>query len=195
MPILRCCIISLLLLLAHPCPGTAAEPLKMRPYSGIGVVRIADPGIDDALYLYQEPGLGRIAKFTRAALSGSEWVLGRSPDSQLLIVMGRKAEWLRVVYDDAGREAWIDPRRRGQFLPWEQFLKTQVCRMLPGLRKPFYLLHRQPGRDPGAPLSPRQLFKVLRVEGEWVMVMVEQSSIGWLRWRDEDGRLLLGLDN
>jgi hypothetical protein len=42
-------------------------------------------------------------------------------------------------------------------------------------------------------MTPTQLFRVVKLENDWAMVMSGQNSLGWLRWRDEDGRLLMGL--
>lgn len=179
-------------------PAAAADPPRIRPYAGIGVLRLAepaDPQAADPLYLYREPGIYRIGVLHRgSAANAFGWVLGRPDGVLLMIATARKGEWLRVVYDDAGREAWLAPQRRGEYQSWDVFLKTRAFRPLPGLRKQYYQLCRQPGGEPEATLTPRQLCRVLRVEGDWVQVMVERSSIGWLRWRDEDGRLLMGLE-
>jgi hypothetical protein len=43
-------------------------------------------------------------------------------------------------------------------------------------------------------LTTKQLFKVLRLENDWAMVLIDQNALGWLRWRDEDGRLLIGIE-
>ncbi len=65
--------------------------------------------------------------------------------------------------------------------------------MLPGLRKLYYQVFRQAGKMPvTAPALPRQSFKVVKLEGDWALIMPDQDTLGWLRWRDEDGRLLVG---
>jgi hypothetical protein len=101
---------------------------------------------------------------------------------------------LRVFYDDAGREAWVEPQNRGHFQSWEQFLKLQTVHMLPSLQPQYYKLQQQPGGKLLATLTSKQVFKVLRIEDAWSMVLTNQTVIGWLRWRDEDGRLLVGFD-
>jgi hypothetical protein len=102
---------------------------------------------------------------------------------------------LRVVYDDAGREAWVNPWRRGAFHPWDAFIKDRTGRLLPGLQKRFYQLFRQPGIDPLVTLPSRQPFTVTVLDGDWIhLTMPDQNLEGWLRWRDGDGRLLIGLD-
>ncbi|MDU0457135.1 MAG: SH3 domain-containing protein [Geobacteraceae bacterium] len=175
----------------------AAEPAKMRPYSGIGVVSFpASSANRDELpvHLYREPGLSRVGTLDSSKMSGNDWIFGNSTHGVRLIVMARKGDWLRVSYDDAGREAWIDPQRRGRFLPWDRFLKSHMSRMLPGLRKQYYQLFQQPERNPLVVLTPRHPFRVLRLDKEWAMVVSDQAGVGWLRWLDEDGRLTIGLD-
>lgn len=176
----------------------AANPVKMRPYTGIGVVALPGGVSGQAglqpLYLYREPGLSRLDAVSIAKLPGNEWVFGKQDDQVLLVVMARKGSWLRVCYDDAGREAWINPQRRDAFQTWDQFLKSRISRMLPGLRKQYYQLYQRPDQNPGGALTPKQSFKVLKLEHDWAMVLSDQATIAWLRWRDEDGRLTIGLD-
>lgn len=196
----RCVPLLLLaLILAIPCSTClAANPVKMRPYSGIGVAVLpgadSGQGVSPPLHLYREPGLIRLGTATAAALPGNEWIFGKQTDQILLIVMARKGNWLKVCYDDAGREAWINTLGKDYFQPWDLFLKSRFSRMLPGLRKQYYQLYQRPEQSPGLALTPKQPFRVLRLENDWVMVLPDQATIGWLRWRDEDGRLTIGLD-
>ena len=182
-------------------PGTAgfaSSAPRMRPYTGIGLAVFSQPDNaspqDFQLQLYEEPGLSRMGTLDRSTGFGNEWVFGLSKSSLPLIVSARKGEWLRVVYDDAGREAWIDPQHTGHFYSWEQFLKQQTARLLPGLQAQYYQLLQQPGGKLLVTLTPKQVFKVLKLDNAWGMVLTGQTQIGWLRWRDDDGRLLVGLD-
>lgn len=110
-----------------------------------------------------------------------------------LIVSARKGDWLQVFYDDAGRKAWIEPQNKGHFLSWEQFLKLQTGRMLSGLQLRFYQLQTKPGGETFATVSPKHVFKILKLENDWGMVLTDQSQVGWLRWQDGDGRLTMGV--
>ena len=175
----------------------AASPPRMRPYTGIGVVVFSQSdnalNRDLSLPLYEEPGLLRVGVLSNTSLSGNEWVFGLQKGAPPLVVSARKGDWLRVVYDDAGREAWIEPQNQGRFQSWEQYLKLHAGRMLPGLQPHYYRFQEQPGGRVLATLSPKQLFKVLKLENAWGMVLTDQSQVGWLRWRDDDGRLLFGV--
>ncbi len=179
--------------------GFAASQPRMRPYAGIGLVVFSSSDTVKAeglnLPLYEEPGLSRVGLLKNSRLSGNEWIFGLRNDASPLVVSARKGDWLRVFYDDAGREAWLNPQYKGHFQSWEQFLKLQASRLLPGLQSQYYQLVQQPGGKLLGTLTPKQAFKVLKIENGWGMVLVDQTRIGWLRWRDDDGRLLVGFYN
>lgn len=174
----------------------AAAPQRMRPYTGIGLLVFSSSdramSQDVSLQLYAEPGLSRVGIFDGSSLSVNEWIFGVQRGRSPLIVSARKGDWLKVFYDDAGREAWVEPQARGRFHTWEQYLKLQTGHMLPGLQPQFYQLQQQPGRKLVATLTPKQIFKVLKLDGAWGMVVADQVQIGWVRWRDDDGRITIG---
>ena len=176
--------------------GFAATLPRMRPYTGVGLFIFAQTdnilAQDLQLQLYEEPGLSRVGMLNDSKRSGNEWIFGFPEGLSPLIVSARKGDWLRVAYDDAGREAWINPENKGRFHSWEQLLKRQTSHILPGLPSQYYKLQQQPGGKLLATLSPMQVFKVLTLENDWGMVLTDQALIGWLRWRDDDGRLLVG---
>lgn len=175
----------------------SAAPPRMRPYSGIGLlflqVTVSAAEREEPLYLYQEPGIARIGAFTNSMLTGYQWLFEKKSGTTPLIVMARKGNWLKVCYDDAGREAWLDPGRRSTFQPWDPYLKRTVIHLLAGLRPQYYQLYLQPGQDPGGILTPRQQLRIVNLDDDWAMVLADQATIGWLRWRDEDGRLTIEL--
>lgn len=174
-------------------------PPKMRPYSGIGILMLtvatgADDEKQEPYQLYEEPAIARIGELDLARISKYEWIFGVDHASLPLVVMARKGSWLRVVYDDAGREGWLNPRQRGSFQTWDAFFKGRAGKLLPGLQKRYYQLFRHPGKGALVTLTAKSGFKVVKLENDWALVMPDQNSLGWLRWRDEDGRLLIGLD-
>ena len=169
----------------------------MRPYTGIGVFVFSQSESvtkrELQIPLYNEPGLSRVGILNSSKLSVNEWIFGLSEENPPLIVSARKGDWLQVFYDDAGREAWIEQHNRGHLLSWEQFLKLQTCRMLPGLQPPFYQLLQQIDGKSVATLTPKQIFKVLKLENGWSMILTEQGQLGWLKWQDNDRRLTMGI--
>jgi hypothetical protein len=167
----------------------------MRPYSGIGILLLPSAGDDlnAPLPLYEEPGLSRLGSLDPVKMPRYDWIFGTSPTIAPLIVTGRKGPWLRVVHDDAGREAWLNPSRAAVFQSWDYFLKDHISRLLPGLQKKYYQFYQQPDKAVLASLTTGQFLKVLSLDNDWAMVLSDQNSLGWLRWRDEDGRLLIGV--
>jgi len=187
-------VIFLLLLVTTAFSANSAPP-RMRPYTGIGLLLlpIASHDMNPSIPLYEEPGLARIGNLNLGKLPRYDWIFGPLPAATPLIVAGRKGAWLRVAYDDAGREAWLNTSRPDDFQPWDYFFKDHVSRLLPGLQKRYYQLYKHPGRTVLAPLTPSHFLKVLRLDNDWAMVLSDQNTLGWLRWRDEDGRLLIGV--
>lgn len=186
-----CCT---LLIISVAASAAAALP-KMRPYAGIGVLLLPTGGTSstEPLALYEEPALARLGELHSSKAPVFDWIFGASPALRPVVVMARKGLWLRVSYDDAGREAWLNPTRQMSFQTWDLFFKGNVSRMLPGLQKKYYQLFQQPDVQPLTLLTAQQQFKVLQLENDWAMVLIEQSTLGWLRWRDEDGRLVIGI--
>ncbi|KAB0667543.1 hypothetical protein F6V25_02265 [Oryzomonas japonica] len=187
--------ITLLLLMAAP----AVSQQPMRPYSGIGVLLLAVEHGESSVqqepfYLYEEPAVQRIGVLDSGRTPPYEWLFTGNTSRVPLIVTARKGEWLQVAYDDAGRLGWLEPRHRGEVQPWSALLKGKPCRLLPGLRKQYYQIFRQPGKTPLAlPALAKQSFRVVKLDGDWALAMPDQSTLGWLRWRDEDGRLLISV--
>jgi hypothetical protein len=198
---MKMCELAIILLLSAAATASPQQaPQLMRPYSGIGVLLLAaeksrNNGPQEPLYLYEEPAVLRIGALDSGQAPPYEWIFSRNASRLTLIVTARKEEWLRVAYDDAGRLGWLDPRQRGIFQSWDILLKGKACRLLSGLRKQYYQMFRQPGAKPlTLPTLPKLSFKVLKLDGDWALVMPDQSTLGWLRWRDEDGRLLISVD-
>lgn len=184
--------------------GLVAAPLivkttKMRPYTGIGVLLIAPKLNSEAehpepLQLYEEPSIVRLGRLERTLVPFKEWVSGVGDSSVPLIVTLKKGDWLRVIYDESGREAWLKHPSRAKFQLWDSFLKGQSASLMIGLQKKYYQTSQQPGLAASDTLAARQVFRVVKVDGDWVMVMLNKDTLTWLRWRDEDGRILIGLN-
>lgn len=177
---------------------TEAAPQKMRPYTGIGLLLLKiNPGMDsmvEPLFLYEQPGIFPSGELNASKLPSHDWIFDADAALLPLFVMSRKGSWLEVVYDDAGREAWLNPGRRGIFKNWPVFLKGKTGHMLPGLQKKHYQLLTQSSGGIRLPISPKEHFKIIRIENDQALVMLNPQTLGWLNWRDEDGRLLVKVD-
>ena len=182
----------IILLLACAIPALATP--KMRPYSGIGVLQLSSLTVVDAIPLYDEPGIARCCKLDlKTAKELNAWLFGAT-HGPFLLVTSQKRDWLEIEHDDAGRTGWIMPERRWSYLPWEQFLKgKRVVFLRTSPKKEIQLLPRS-GATTGTPLTTKQPMKVILVQGDWAYILLNQNSSGWIRWRDADGRLLVGFD-
>jgi hypothetical protein len=188
-------VLCSLLLTGNTVSAAPSVPPKIRPYAGIGIVLmpVSNAIPPETYLLYNEPALQRSGELNSIKLPTFDWIFGTSSTVRPLIVMGRKGTWLKVAYDDAGREAWLNPPRKLVFQTWDLFFKGNVSRLLPGLHKKYYQVYQQPDSLPLLTLTATQQFKALQIENDWAMVLVDQSTLGWLRWRDEDGRLVIGI--
>lgn len=179
--------------------AAGAAPPPLRPDTGIGVLLVRTAAGESAppeLILYGEPGVGRIAEKSAALFPHLATPL-KAPSGEFpLVVTARKGGWLQVIHDDAGRAAWLEPRRAWPFVPWDEMLKGRGARLLRGLKKPFYILWGRGGTTVPdlEPLTPERSFRIIAVDGDRIQVLLDLTVMGWLRWRDEDGRLLITLE-
>lgn len=191
-------IVALLLVTAGAASSLGAPP-PPRPDTGIGILVVsAFPGMTASpeLILYREPGVGRIAGKSAASFPHLAQLLRAQPGDYPLVVTARKGMWLEVIHDDAGRAAWVEPRRAWPFVPWDEILKGKGARLLRGLKKPYYVVVDEGGKvvPDLEPLTPERGFRIIEVEGDRIRVIIDLAAMGWLRWRDEDGRLLITLE-
>ena len=187
--------IALVLLIVLPAHGALPKP---RPYTGSGllVIRMPTSPVSDqpcTLVLYLEPEVGRVAEPACGALPLLTQVIETPAGEFPVAVMGKKGAWLKIAYDQAGREGWLKMLRGWDYLPWEEFLPGRTARLLPGLKKGYYVLRRD--FDAAAQeldtLTPERPVRIDRIEGDWVHVTVAPQTAGWLRWRDDGGRFLI----
>ncbi|MCM0081311.1 SH3 domain-containing protein [Geomonas sp. Red32] len=178
--------ILLAVLLAAPALG-ALWP--QRPFAGCGVLVVAEAPEGGAadIVMYVEPGVGRMVE-TRSdrlpRLAGSE-------SEPVLAVMARRGGWVQLAYDDAGRTGWVEKRRSWKFLEWPEYLAGRELQMLSGVRKADQAVKGAPSGEAlvlGS-VPPLQPVRVLKAEGPWALL---DSPSGWIKWRDRDGRLIIG---
>lgn len=180
-----------LIVLTVAVPALAAPP--PRPLAGKGVVSIATGGTrSDTAVLYERPGVRRVAELPLQKLPH----IGPTGEETLVPVLEEKAEWLRVVFDDAGREGWLKRERSWKTTAWEALFKGRFTKMLPGLRAPFYAVRKSPSdkAEQAVALTPAKRFRILRVQGNWGQILLDFTVAGWVKWHDEDGRLLVSVE-
>lgn len=186
--------LSLIILILFVSTTAALAAAKMRPYSGIGVLQISSLTVTDTIQLFDDPGITRCCKVDTSVIKRlNSWLFGDDQPPSLLVT-ARKGEWLEVEHDDAGRTGWIMQERRWSYTPWEQYLKGKLIVFLRNSPKNQIQVVSRPGAGKGAPITTRQPMKVIMAQGDWTYVLLDQSSAGWIRWRDGDGRLLIGFE-
>lgn len=176
---------------------TASE----RPRAGQGVLflRPAFPEQSEeiqSIVLYETPGVERITVLDVARLPSLTPSVSAPSGGHAIAVTGTRGNWLRVAYDDAGREGWIEGRRFWAYFSWQDFLMGRSVVLLPGLRSALTQLRLAPADDSRSlgQIPSEQRMRVLEIRDEWVRVSSQTSFSGWFRWRDRDGKLLLAVE-
>ena len=188
---LRLVLLALLLL---PLPALGASSL--RPYAGRGVLTIptADQSVDVEFYEYPSVRWkGSMPLTDFPALSPA-----LSPEvSEIVIAATALREGsARVAVAPSGEEGWIILRPDWRYLPWERFLVKRTVRLMTDLPETASRIHQIPAKtgetvDSTATGSP---LPVEEIRGDWALIMKEGNPLGWLRWRDGDGRLLVTVE-
>ena len=185
----------LLMALLFAALPAAASSVKARIPSGIGILLInkVPAGINTPIIIYKEPSLGRLAELEPGRLPSLSQSIS-SPDLSVpAIVTLKKSGWYRIIYDGGEREGWIEGRSGYQFIKWGELLRDRSVSLIGGLRKEFYILRREAtvSSEQIEPVEKGKLFTSLRVNGDWMLLMTDTGAQGWLRWKDDNGRLVI----
>lgn len=195
----RTLLISLLLTPLWLCTATGAQQLRPLSGSGLVIIRPLNPESPVApapISFYRDPGVARITERPAAEIPSLSSILKMPAGEYPLAVMGKKGNWLRIAYDDAGREGWMEMARWWEYNTWEDFLKGRVVRFLPGLKKGDYTLRAGPSTtatQAGA-LSAKEELRIIKVADDWVLVLTDSGLNGWLPWRDGNSRFQISID-
>jgi hypothetical protein len=171
---------------------------QTRPFAGIGLLVIrplttesTDAG--DLIPVYEDPAIKRVAELKATSLPGLFTAIRVSSGNYATVVMDKKGDWLKIAYDNADREGWIEMKKYWEYIPWRDFLKGRHAVLLPKLRGSDYKLRVECSdiSEPLADIPPLGDFQVIEVDGDWVKVRTGQSAEGCIRWRGGDGRFLI----
>jgi len=178
--------------------SSAASPVKARPLTGIGIllIKATNPENSSTLRLYREPKLGRIAEVKVEKLPVLSPYVVAGEGRRVAVVTAKRLGWYRIIYDDGEREGWVEGRHSGTFFRWAELLSGREAVLLPGLKKEFYQLRREPSliSDPLEQLGRGNGIYCIELDGEWLKVLTKAGKAGWLRWRDENSRLLIAVN-
>ncbi len=190
--------VTLLLLITLPLFSAHGAPPKPRPLAGSGILLIrpapsTETGTTATLVVYREPSVGRIVELAYDKLPLLSRAIALPAGEYAVAVLGRKGDWAKIAYDEAGREGWVELARRWRYIPWSEFLPGRSARLMQGLKKDFYTVRQKPDETSAevATLPPLKEFRILGAEGVWIRVGAGGALSGWLRWRDGNGRFLI----
>ena len=102
-------LLLLCLVLAVSPPASAASPAKARPLSGIGLLLVKGDG--KKLTIYREPKLGRLDELPATQLPVLAPSIGASDGVSPAVVLSNRPGWLRIIYDTAERDGWVERPR------------------------------------------------------------------------------------
>lgn len=185
----------LLTFLVSALPVAEASPVTARIPSGSGILLInkLPAGINFPIIIYKEPSLGRLAELEPGRLPSLSQSIS-SPDLSVpVIVTLKKSGWYKIIYGDGEREGWIENQPSYKFIKWAELLRGRSVSLIGGLRKEFYTLRRK------ATVSSEQIetvekgkpFTPLHIDGDWMLVTSNSRAQGWLRWKDDNSRLVI----
>jgi len=191
-----CRFLLLLLLASLPLPLHAASPVKARSLSGSGLLLLGNGMQPSRLVLYREPGMGRIAELDAVRLPQIYPAIQTPDGMPAVIVTAKKLDWYRIVYDDGERQGWLQGQTAYRYQRWGELLPGRIVVLPAGLRKEFYLLRSEPDAAAGqlAAIDRESGLTVVKVAGDWINVRRGDAVSGWLRWRDDNGRLLISVN-
>jgi hypothetical protein len=137
-------------------------------------------------------------------LSANQLFLAFYPKYQLALlpVLDEQADgWVEVALPTvATGKAWLPPTNKTTLYVWQDFIRLYTknfgFQWLVGV--PTYDRSVRLKPEDAAPLTPVSIvqgIKVLHVRGNWMLVELRdlgaEHPIGWLRWRDEQGNLMV----
>lgn len=187
--LLQAIVLCMLLAVA---PAVTAAPPKARTLSGIGILLLSKD--QPQITLYKEPSLGRIATTDASALPLSPSI--RPPAGYLAaVVTAKKRDWYRILYDDAEREGWIKGASSYRYRRWDELLVGRPIVLLGGLKKEYYQLRNSPdfAAAPLATVGKGAEITGLHSEDDWFEAVIPAKMHGWLRWRDDNSRLVIAI--
>lgn len=185
-----------LIILLHSSALSAAQ--KPRPLAGIGILFI-QPRVSERnepaspISLYREPGLGHLADLDLSDFPLLAPAVNPPAGVYALAVTRKQGDWLKVVFDDSGREGWLSKVRGWDFQPWQRYLQGDEAKLFHGLKKEYYQLKALPNTSSQnvATLDRSRKLSIVELDGSWMLVLVDFETTGWLRWKDDDGRFLI----
>ena len=188
---LRLFLLALLLL---PLPALGAPPSRL--YAGRGVLIIPAADRSAEVLLYEYPAVRQKGSMPLAELPSLSPAVSPKGGEIVLATTALREGLARVSMAHSGEEGWLILRPNWRPLSWERFLAGRTVRLMTGLQGTASQLRQTPAESgaimgsaaAGSPLT------VGEIRGDWAQLLKEETHLGWLRWRDGDGRLLVTVE-
>ncbi|MDD2335528.1 MAG: hypothetical protein PHD01_03015 [Geobacteraceae bacterium] len=187
--------VAVTLLLCSSAPAAYDRP---RAGQGILFIRPAFPEQADEIkkiVLYEAPGIDRILVIDVTRLPTLSPSLSPQSGEYVVAVTGKRGNWFRIAYDDAGRDGWIQGHCFWDYANWPDFLPGRTVALLPDLRVSLTEVHQEPLESSLSlgHVSSDLKMRVLEIRDDWARIRCENGLKGWLRWCDGNGKLLIAV--
>ena len=177
-----------------PTSQPAAQPpeadMAMTPMSsGVGVLLRA--GTPAAESFYAQPNRSSNQLPTCRPLTLSTGKSATSSDHKPLIVLDIQGNWAKLACAAQPAEAWLEITKSLKFQPWKEYLKGKQVLMRAGLPKESYRVYDADEKQVLQTLTPQDTLQVENVVEQWLLVRTKMVQLGWVRWKDAQGALLV----
>lgn len=109
------------------------------------------------------------------------------------VVLDKQDNWLNVPCSTSGDTAWVEMQKEWQYLTWKDYLKSKKVSMLPDLKRDSYNVYDAEEKQVLRVMSSKDLVEVENVVEQWLLLKTGTDQLGWLRWKDAQGVLLVSV--
>lgn len=157
--------------------------------SGVGVLLRASIPATEMFYAQPDTSSKKLAACRPLTLTKgkSATQTGHEP----VIVLDIQGSWAKLTCTASHEEAWLEVTKSHKFQPWKEYLKGKQVLMRAGLAKDSYHVYDADEKQVLQTLTPQDLLQVENVVEQWLLVRTKKVQLGWVRWKDAQGALLV----
>lgn len=171
-------------------PVVAAQP-QQPVGASVGVLLMgAAPSLQPVFYQGPDQKNRRTAGCDMLTLHAAK---GQKTLETPVVVLDKQDNWLKVACSTAEDSSWILMQKEWRYLIWKEYLKSRKIRLLAGLKKEQYHIYDSSEKEIVAVMTPQDQIEVESIIEDWALVKLGKSQIGWLRWKDASGSLLVSV--
>lgn len=169
-------------------------PMVMAVGSSVGVVMIDVAALQlPAFYQNPDQKNKRSGSCDMRSLGVQPSKNGQKSSVVPVVVLDKQDNWLKVACSTVEDTAWISMQKEWRYLVWKEYLKSRKIKLLPGLNKEQYNIYDSTEKEVLAVVTPQDPIEVESIIEDWALVKLGKSQIGWLRWKDANGSLLVSV--